>query len=961
MSTEYKLSYTAAEIDEKLGKITDVDQVYDPESSNAQSGVAIAGINTKANDAYTTANDASNVANNAYTIAGEAKQHTIDFAADDDGVHGIRFTADHKVQIKDEHEVWTTVVNPYKTYTAIIDETQQDPDLAVSYADDAEEMEAKSEEWMETDIFKDIRPCVFRDGEVQCYLDPNDFTQQIKNTDPMFYAEDEVEVRINDKCSYAEIIEAENALLYDVDGNSLPTGRTNTNWDIGYGVQGGGYAYDQDRKENITVCYRGDGHMEYRFNVPLAGQYYWFIKFNSQISNAVRQQEFSINDGEHQIITFPQKGKQFLDTNTYWEQQDSKYVFQFMRQCINLNQGENIIKVYTPADYWSDTSMVATIEIDYMALTSIDAPDISTGIERESVSHWYLANSTAPTEGLSEGTLTENNGQKVISYKVTNTTNSESWHAIVVGSKNGTNILSTNSIESHPYLKFYYSCTKALATGSLDLCAYVYLKNGKVARVWGNRPVIKGDGTPSLFSVDLRQGWTGGDILNATTGYTIDDIDFSRPLIGLLLKPWYGQNRKISEKFDIRGLGFFKEDINNDTLLASPIVFNTNLYGDVMIEIPKMGYRVFRKDANKVQVSVTRDPEAPGFSYDAFTRTRTYIDPDTGEDERIVTLNDYLYVGAYLGSVNESQKLDENGNALYYNQMGGTDTTTEASSRNGYDYIAIITTDVSDTTRRLRSLSGKPWARDLPMVYSFDGLTARAAADNNNTDTVRGYSLLSYYAYNLIHCLSLLYNKTLSSYYSGDRTKFPSNPLTGNLNQKGMMYGVSVNENFNNKDLNVSEYNKDNPNNYQGKFIGIENIYNFLSNQFIDGAKIDISDLLIGNNLFIDESKWDNVGDIGYRTRDMGISKKTIMGGNTLGFLAKEPGGGNSTYWGGFEAVLKQHGYFFIGIGSNLGTISTYDPTIDTDGDGYFNNMPPTNEYTKFYGTASRLMYLKEE
>ena len=42
MAIEYKLSYTAQEIDEKLGKITDVDQTYNSESTNPQSGKAVA-------------------------------------------------------------------------------------------------------------------------------------------------------------------------------------------------------------------------------------------------------------------------------------------------------------------------------------------------------------------------------------------------------------------------------------------------------------------------------------------------------------------------------------------------------------------------------------------------------------------------------------------------------------------------------------------------------------------------------------------------------------------------------------------------------------------------------------------------------------------------------------------------------------------------------------------------------
>ena len=43
MSTEYRLPYTAQEIEERLGKISDADQTYNRESKNAQSGKAVAG------------------------------------------------------------------------------------------------------------------------------------------------------------------------------------------------------------------------------------------------------------------------------------------------------------------------------------------------------------------------------------------------------------------------------------------------------------------------------------------------------------------------------------------------------------------------------------------------------------------------------------------------------------------------------------------------------------------------------------------------------------------------------------------------------------------------------------------------------------------------------------------------------------------------------------------------------
>lgn len=45
---EYKLSFTAEEIDEKLKEVKTTDQTYNPESENAQSGKAVAEAITNA-------------------------------------------------------------------------------------------------------------------------------------------------------------------------------------------------------------------------------------------------------------------------------------------------------------------------------------------------------------------------------------------------------------------------------------------------------------------------------------------------------------------------------------------------------------------------------------------------------------------------------------------------------------------------------------------------------------------------------------------------------------------------------------------------------------------------------------------------------------------------------------------------------------------------------------------------
>lgn len=68
----------------------------------------------------------------------------------------------------------TTPTSKYRKMTAIIDQTNSDPDTCVSYADDALSMTAKSDDW---DTFFGCKPCLFKDGKVVGYLNPNNFAQ----------------------------------------------------------------------------------------------------------------------------------------------------------------------------------------------------------------------------------------------------------------------------------------------------------------------------------------------------------------------------------------------------------------------------------------------------------------------------------------------------------------------------------------------------------------------------------------------------------------------------------------------------------------------------------------------------------------------------------------------------------------------------------------------------------------
>jgi hypothetical protein len=72
----------------------------------------------------------------------------------------------------------TELIYPSKIYGVRIDFANSNPSSAVTYADDAVEMTAGSSAWDSMAIFKDIKPCVLKNGVVQYYLNPNDFTKK---------------------------------------------------------------------------------------------------------------------------------------------------------------------------------------------------------------------------------------------------------------------------------------------------------------------------------------------------------------------------------------------------------------------------------------------------------------------------------------------------------------------------------------------------------------------------------------------------------------------------------------------------------------------------------------------------------------------------------------------------------------------------------------------------------------
>jgi len=71
---------------------------------------------------------------------------------------------------------------PSTIYGVRIDLTNSNPETAVTYTYDAVGMTGGATAWDSMAIFKDIKPCVLKNGIVQYYLNPNDFTKKADGT-----------------------------------------------------------------------------------------------------------------------------------------------------------------------------------------------------------------------------------------------------------------------------------------------------------------------------------------------------------------------------------------------------------------------------------------------------------------------------------------------------------------------------------------------------------------------------------------------------------------------------------------------------------------------------------------------------------------------------------------------------------------------------------------------------------
>ena len=120
----------------------------------------------------------------AVNDAGKIDANTIDKVTNNDGsieTASITLsTAEPDDSVGEDGDIWVQykVKPPYKYYGVKIQINNSSPDGALTYTDDAEGMSPGWSNWKDTPIFKNIKPCVVKDGVVQYYLNPDDYTKK---------------------------------------------------------------------------------------------------------------------------------------------------------------------------------------------------------------------------------------------------------------------------------------------------------------------------------------------------------------------------------------------------------------------------------------------------------------------------------------------------------------------------------------------------------------------------------------------------------------------------------------------------------------------------------------------------------------------------------------------------------------------------------------------------------------
>ena len=93
-----------------------------------------------------------------------------------DGVTFEDEIAENLALVKRAEQVLIDGIKDYKTYTVRIDLNNSDPETACEYMDNAVGKIPGYDGWKNTDLIKNIKPCVLNNGEVQYYLQKDNYT-----------------------------------------------------------------------------------------------------------------------------------------------------------------------------------------------------------------------------------------------------------------------------------------------------------------------------------------------------------------------------------------------------------------------------------------------------------------------------------------------------------------------------------------------------------------------------------------------------------------------------------------------------------------------------------------------------------------------------------------------------------------------------------------------------------------
>ena len=218
------------------------------------------------------------------------------------------------------------------------------------------------------------------------------------------------------------------------------------------------------------------------------------------------------------------------------------------------------------------------------------------------------------------------------------------------------------------------------------------------------------------------------DAVNMPNGKTSDSISAWQEFFGY--KPCLFKNGQVVGYLNPNDYTKFENGTSADITSGNA--------GDVMVEFPRRGIKIDREVSNvgtKITVSMTNNPNADGFSYNAHRR---------GDVQK-----DYFYIGAYLAS------------------------TAYDSSISGY---------------KLRSISNATPSTAVTLA------NARKYAANKGT----GYTETTFYQYVYLQCMYLLqfkgntdYTNQLGTGYVATSNAYPSS--TGGSNTKGIVYGATEN------------------------------------------------------------------------------------------------------------------------------------------------------------------------